>query len=122
MTETCCMITMTDHEDAMIGHVGAPVYSCELKLVDVPEMGYTNADQPHPRGEICVRGPTVFQGYYRDEAQTRDCLDADGWFHTGDVGSWIEGGRSIEELCAHPDVSAAVFESMQREGKSSKLR
>jgi acyl-CoA synthetase (AMP-forming)/AMP-acid ligase II len=86
MTETCCMITMTDHEDAMIGHVGAPVYSCELKLVDVTEMGYTNADQPHPRGEICVRGPTVFQGYYRDEAQTRDCLDADGWFHTGDIG------------------------------------
>jgi long-chain acyl-CoA synthetase len=39
---------------------------------------------------------------------------------------WAEanglGGRSIEELCAHPDVSAAVFESMQREGKSSKLR
>ena len=193
MTETCCMITMTDHEDPVIGHVGAPVFSCELKLVDVPEMGYTNADQPYPRGEICVRGPTVFQGYYRDEAQTRECLDAEGWFHTGDVGSWIEGGRlkiidrkknifklaqgeyvapekienvytrspfiaqifvygdslqaeliaivvldpdhvlpwaeahglaghSLEELCAHPDVSAAVFDSMQREAKAAKLR
>jgi acyl-CoA synthetase (AMP-forming)/AMP-acid ligase II len=43
--------------------------------------------------QICVRGPTVFQGYFKDEGQTRDCLDADGWLHTGDIGMWIEGGR-----------------------------
>ncbi|KAF7071588.1 hypothetical protein CFC21_076863 [Triticum aestivum] len=93
MTETSCVITTMDIGDKLIGHVGSPNPSCEVKLVDVPEMNYTCEDQPYPRGEICVRGPTIFRGYYKDEVQTRDVIDNDRWLHTGDIGLWLPGGR-----------------------------
>jgi long-chain acyl-CoA synthetase len=70
MTETSCVISAMDDGDNLSGHVGSPNPACEVKLVDVPEMNYTSDDQPYPRGEICVRGPIIFKGYYKDEEQT----------------------------------------------------
>ncbi|KAL1317014.1 hypothetical protein HN51_069118 [Arachis hypogaea] len=93
MTETSCVISCIDEGDNLGGHVGSPNPACEVKLVDVPEMNYTSDDQPYPRGEICVRGPIIFQGYYKDEAQTREVIDEEGWLHTGDIGTWLPGGR-----------------------------
>ncbi|KAF1861299.1 hypothetical protein Lal_00014025 [Lupinus albus] len=94
MTETTCTISIiNDGDELTTGHVGSPNPACEVKLVDVPEMNYTSDDKPYPRGEICVRGPIIFQGYYKDEAQTREVIDEERWLHTGDIGTWLPGGR-----------------------------
>ncbi|KAL1549599.1 Long chain acyl-CoA synthetase 7 peroxisomal, variant 2 [Salvia divinorum] len=93
MTETSCVISTMDEGDNLTGHVGSPNPACEIKLVDVPEMSYTSEDQPHPRGEICVRGHIIFQGYFKDEVQMREVIDDEGWLHTGDIGLWLPGGR-----------------------------
>lgn len=65
----------------MLGTVGPPVPNVDVCLESVPEMGY-DALSKTPRGEVCVRGKTLFSGYYKREDLTNEVM-ADGWFHTG---------------------------------------
>ncbi len=92
-TENFCVISITDGADFKSGHVGAIQPSCEVKLVDVPELNYRSTDKPFPRGEICVRGPAVCKGYYKDPEKTAELIDKDGWQHSGDIGQFGEEGR-----------------------------
>ncbi|GKZ00101.1 hypothetical protein MPSEU_000963500 [Mayamaea pseudoterrestris] len=81
-----------------VGHVGGPTGACEICLFDVPEMGYLHTDRDHHgapcegRGEICLRGPNVFKGYYKDEEKSREAIDEEGWLHSGDIGLWRPNG------------------------------
>ncbi|KAL4444107.1 hypothetical protein ABPG75_011844 [Micractinium tetrahymenae] len=66
--------------------VGPPLAATEFRLESVPELKYEATDSP-PKGEICIRGPMVFAGYYKDPEKTKGEFDAEGFFHTGDIGT-----------------------------------
>jgi len=96
-TETAAASFCTRVNDGISGHVGGPVPALEFKVVDVAEMNYTSKDKDAqgdslPRGEICMRGPTVFKGYYKQLDKTAETIDQDGWLHTGDIGQIHQNG------------------------------
>jgi len=94
LTETTASGAISGLEDTTVGHNGTPPMACEVRLADVPEMNYTSKDMQKvddeevncPRGEIQIRGPVIFQGYYKMPDKTKEVLTDDGWFCTGDIG------------------------------------
>lgn len=94
-TEGSGAATNTNLDETTAGHVGPPNACSEIKLVDVPELNYFVTDKPHPRGEICVRGPGIFPGYLKDDKKTREAVDDEGWLHSGDVGIMQPNGTLV---------------------------
>ena len=77
LTETSPVITVNHFGATMFGTVGAVIEGVEIKIAE--------------DGEILARGHNIMKGYYKRDDLTAECIDKDGWFHTGDIGQIIEG-------------------------------
>jgi len=78
LTETAPVIALNTPLHQRMGTVGRPLPNIELKLAE--------------DGELLVRGPSVFPGYWQKPAATADCFDQDGWFRTGDIAHFDSDG------------------------------
>jgi long-chain acyl-CoA synthetase len=78
LTETTCAIAVNRPNDYRFGTVGRPLAWTDFRIAD--------------DGEIQVRGPAIFSGYFENEAATKEAFTEDGWFCTGDIGEFAESG------------------------------
>lgn len=84
-TETAPLITFSDYKDFLPGSCGLPVKHMEVRI---------DSDDPqNTPGEVLARGMNTMLGYYKNEEATRAVLDADGWYHTGDLGTMSADGH-----------------------------
>lgn len=89
-TETCGVSNIQIPGETSVGNVGPPILSCLFKLADVPEMNLIA--KRDNKGEVLICGTNVFKGYFKDKEKTKQALDKDGWYHTGDIGVLDENG------------------------------
>ena len=87
MTECGPLISYTPARQFILGSSGRTLPTMERKIAD-------SADPARIPGEICVRGENVMQGYFKNPEATEAVLDAEGWLHTGDMGT-ISDDRTI---------------------------
>ena len=78
LTETSPVLALNNARDHRIGSVGKPIESVECRF--------------EPDGELLVRGPFVFKGYWHKPEATAEAIESDGWFHTGDIARLDQDG------------------------------
>jgi len=115
MTENAAAAMAQGTAYTKCGNVGGPLPCTEVKLVDTDDYKTTDvypatkeefekqvsfkghfdpamAGKPVERGEVCLRGHNIFQGYLKMEQEGKEMIDEEGWLHTGDIGQWEEDG------------------------------
>ncbi|KAF9294123.1 long-chain fatty acid-CoA ligase [Mortierella antarctica] len=90
MTESCGMCAILTPDAFSYNRVGSPV--------PCTEAGYFSTDSPRPRGEVCIRGPSITSGYFKNAEETAATLTSDNWLKTGDIGEW------------HPDGTLSIID------------
>jgi long-chain acyl-CoA synthetase len=93
LTETYAISLAQSLHDLSAGNCGGVVPAVEACLLSVPDMEYLVTDKPYARGELLLRGKTLFKGYYKNEEETKKAMTEDGWFKTGDICTIDEMGR-----------------------------
>lgn len=85
LTETAPLLTFLTSEWAAgkIGSAGRTPPFTEIKLIDASG---ARISEPGEKGEVCAKGPNIMPGYWNKPRETAAAIDAEGWFHTGDVG------------------------------------
>ncbi|XP_055700083.1 uncharacterized protein LOC129799857 [Phlebotomus papatasi] len=87
LSETTLSVLSTREAKTKPGSVGIIAIGTSCKVID-PETGKILG--PNQPGELCFKGPQIMKGYVGNDAATRDTIDSEGWFHTGDVGYYDE--------------------------------
>ncbi|WP_016914337.1 AMP-binding protein [Vreelandella stevensii] len=141
LTETSPIVSFNPSDAIQLGTIGKPVAGTAVKVVD-SEGNDVPFGEP---GELCVQGPQVMKGYWQREDETRNSIDEQGWFHTGDIAVLQDDGyikivdrkkdmilvsgfnvypNEVEDVvAAHPDVLevAAVGVADENAGEAIKL-
>jgi len=84
-TECAPLISYSDYHDFVPGSCGTPLPCMEVKIL--------SPDPEHIEGEIVTRGTNVMLGYYKNEEASRQAIDEEGWYHTGDLATMSADGH-----------------------------
>jgi len=114
LSETAAAVTIQEFPDASLDKAGKPIPGMHIKLFNPNEEGI---------GEVCMKGRNIFMGYFKDTKATKEVIDNEGYFHSGDLGfvdmhGYLEITGRIKEVivtAGGENVSPMVIEDALKE-------